>query len=191
MKVLHVLLLASALASGCARAHAKTASDAPPLDMPAPPPRDVEPDGTEAPAPVPLIAEPARNAPPRPRPAPPREPARPEPPKAEPPKPEPPPADPSRPPNEEAPRPPTTLLQTTPTVEEGDLERGILATLARANADLSHVDYRTLTTEGRAQYDQAKRFIRQAEDAARARNLVFAKTLAEKAGALAAQLAGR
>jgi outer membrane biosynthesis protein TonB len=190
MKFFYVLLLASALASGCARAHAKMPSDAPPLDMPAPPPRDVEPNETEAPAPVPLVTEPARNAPARPRPAPPREQPRPDPPKVEPPKPEPPPSEPPKPASEESTRPPTTL-QTTPTGEEGDLERGIFATIARANADLSHVDYRTLTTEGRAQYDQAKRFIRQAEDAVRARNLVFAKTLAEKAGALAAQLAGR
>jgi outer membrane biosynthesis protein TonB len=190
MKSLHVLLLASALASGCARAHAKMPSDAPPLDMPAPPQRDVEAEETEAPPPVPLVTEPARNAPARPRPTPPREPARPEPPKVEPPKPEPAPPEPPKPAGEESTRPPTTLSTTT-TGEEGDLERGIFATIARANTDLSHVDYRTLTTEGRAQYDQAKRFIRQAEDAVRARNLVFARTLADKAGALAGQLAGR
>ena len=48
-----------------------------------------------------------------------------------------------------------------------------------------------LNADAQTQYDTAKRFIRQAEDALRAKNLVFAKNLADKAAALAAQLAGR
>lgn len=190
MKCVHLLLLASALASGCARAQARMPTDALPLDMPAPPPRDVEPNETEQPAPVQLVAEPARNAPARPRPTPPREQPRPEPPKPDPPKPEAAAAEPPKPVAEEPSRAPTTL-QTTPAGEESDLERGIRATLGRANADLNRVDYRTLNADARTQYDQAKRFVRQAEDATHAKNLVFAKTLADKAAVLAAQLAGR
>jgi hypothetical protein len=53
------------------------------------------------------------------------------------------------------------------------------------------VDYNLLGAEGRANFDQARRFIAQAEDALRARNLVFAATVADKAATLAAQLAGR
>jgi hypothetical protein len=186
-----VLVLAAGLACGCARAQAaKTTPDGPPLDMPAPPPRDVEPTSTEVPPPVPLPQEPARTTlpPPRQRPAPTREPARQEPPKPEPPPPEPP--KPAPPPPAEEPKQPSTL-QTKPAGEEGDVERTIRATLTRATTDLNRVDYRTLNTEARAQYDFAKAYIRQAEDAIRQKNLVFAKTNADKAAVLAAQLAGR
>jgi len=181
---------------GCgAGAQAKTTPDNPPLDMPAPPPRDVEPTEVETPPPVPLAQEPARNAPTR-RTQPAREPARTEPARpAEPPKAEPtPPAEAAKPvtpaPTEEPPKPPTTL-QTTPSGAEGDLERTIRATLTRATSDLMRVDYRTLNADAKTQYDYAKRYMRQAEDAMRAKNMLFARTLAEKAAVVAAQLAGR
>ena len=158
MMKLYPLLLVSVLASGCVRTAAKTTPDAPPLDMPAPPPRE---------------------NPPRPA-----EPAKPvEPPKIEPPIETPLPV-------EEAPRPPSTL-QTTPTTAEGEVERGIRASLSRANLDLNRIDYRLLNADAKTQYDTAKRFIRQADDAMRAKNLVFAKSLADKAAALAAQLGGK
>jgi hypothetical protein len=187
------MVLAAVLASGCAKAQAaRTTPDGPPLDMPASPPRDVETAGGEAPPPMPLPQEPARNAPPRTRPTPPPREPRQEPPKPEPPKPEPPapaaPAPTTPPPDE--PRPPS-ILQTKPPGEEGDVERGIRAMLNRASSDLSRVDYRTLNTDARSQYDSAKLFIRQAEDAVRKKNLEFAKSMAEKASSLAAQLAGR
>ena len=65
------------------------------------------------------------------------------------------------------------------------------ASLSRANADLSRIDYRMLNADAKTQYDTAKRFIRQADDAMRTKNLVFAKNLADKAAALAAQLGGK
>ena len=174
------------------RAAAKTTPDAAPLDMPAPTPREVEPSEPEAPQPVPLVSEPARNAPPRARPTP-REPAAPRtadaPKPAEPPKVEPPVVEAPKPPEEPA-RPPSTL-QTTPATLEGDVERGIRASLTRANADLNRIDYRMLNADAKTQYDTAKRFIRQADDAIRTKNLVFAKNLADKAAALAAQLGGK
>jgi len=191
-RIAFLFVLGAFAASGCSRAAAKSSPDNPPLETPAPPPRDVEPIDTETPAPVPLPQEPARNAP-RLRPAPssqqPRE-NRTEPPKVEPPKPEPPPAAAEPPKPEEAPRPPTTL-QTMPTTAEGEVERSIHATLQRANADLNRVDYRTLNADAKNQYDTAKSIIRQANEAIRAKNLLFAKNLADKAAALAAQLAGR
>jgi hypothetical protein len=182
-----VVLLAPLL-PGCTHAQAKTTPDAP-LDMPAPPPREAEPSEVEAPAPVPLIAEPARNTPARPRPTAPREPRPPEPPKPEPPKPEPPPAEPPKP-VEDPPNTPTTL-QTTPATAEGVVERAIRASIAKANTDLGRIDYRVLNADARTQYDTAKRFINQADGAMRSKNLLFAKNLADKAAALAAQLAGR
>jgi hypothetical protein len=186
MKFLFLLLLAVTLASACTRAHAKTTPDSPPLDMPASPPRDVEPSDVETPLPVPLPQEPARNTPVRPRPTPPRDQPRVEPAKPEPPKSEPPPAE--LPKAEEPPKPPP-LLQTTPATAEGETERIIHATLTRAAADLNRVDAARLNPDARTQYDTAKSFIRQADAAVRAKNLVFAKNLADKAAVLAAQLA--
>jgi outer membrane biosynthesis protein TonB len=171
--------------AGCAHAQARTTPDAP-LDMPAPPPRDVEPNDADVQPPAPLVPEPVRSAPARPRPAPP---PRAEPPKAESPKPDATAAESPRP-AEEAPKPPTTL-QTAPATVEGERERAIRATLTRATSDLNRVDYRALNADARTQYDTAKRFIRQADDAMRTKNLVFAKNLAEKAAVLAAQLGGR
>jgi hypothetical protein len=89
-------------------------------------------------------------------------------------------------------KPPSTLL-TTPADAEAELERTIYGVIARARADLNRVDWRGLNVDGRTQYDTAKRFIQQAHEALdpRTRNLVFAKTVADKALVLAAQLASR
>jgi len=178
--------LPALLAAGCAHAAAKSTPDMPGLEMPAPPPRDVEPAEVEPPPPVPLVTEPARNPSARTRPAPPRA----EPPKPEPAKPEPPPLVIEPKPAEEPPKPPTTL-QTTPATAEGEVERGIRASLQHATTDLNRVDYRALNRDARTQYDMAKRFVSQAEDAIRTKNLLFAKNFAEKAATIAAQLAGR
>jgi outer membrane biosynthesis protein TonB len=188
-RLLYAVLLA-VLVSACSHAHAKTSPDNPALDVPAPPQHEVEPSENDAPPPVPLPQEPARNTPARPRSAPPREQPRAEPPRQEPPKPEPAPPATEPPKPEETPRPPTTL-QTMPTTAEGGAERAIRALLLRANNDLNRVDYRALNADARNQYDTAKQIIQQAERAISGKNLAFAKTLADKAAALAAQLAGR
>src|SRR5207253_801141 len=94
-------------------------------------------------------------------------------------------------PAEEPPKPPPTTLQTTPATAEGEVERGIRASLQRATENLNRVDYRALNADARTQYDTAKRFVIQADDAIRTKNLVFAKSIAEKAATIAAQLAGR
>ncbi len=165
---LWLLLVMAPLAAGCTHAQAKATPEMPPLAMPAPPPRDVEPTEIDAPEPLPLVAEPAHTAPARPRPAPP---PKTEPAKVEPPKPEPVPVEPPKP-AEEPPKPPT--LQTTPATVEGEVERGIRASLQRATADLNRVDYRALNADARTQYDTAKRFVTQADDAIRTKNLVYA-----------------
>jgi hypothetical protein len=186
------VLILGGTAAGCTRVKAKTALDVPALEVPAPPARDVEPAEAEPPQPATLPQEPTRTAPPRPRPAPgTATPPRPDTPKPEPPKSEPPPiAEPVRP-ADESPRPPTTTLQTTPAQAEVEVERGIRATLTRASSDLNRIDYRVLNSEARTQYDIAKRFISQSDAAIRAKNLEYARTLADKAAALAVQLGGK
>ena len=181
-----VLALCVSGASACTRAHAKILPESPPLDMPVSPPREVAANDTEAPPPMPLPEEPARNPPARLRPPPAREQPRAEPKTPDPPKAEPPPAEPPK--SEEPPKPPT-LLQTTPATAEGEVERAIRTALSRAASDLNRVDVARLNAGAREQYDTAKSFIRQADAAVRAKNLVFAKNLADKAAVLAAQLA--
>ena len=176
------------LLSGCTRVQARVTPEAPPLDVPAAPARVIETADVEAPAPVPM-PDPARRPPVlRPESAPTGRAARPEP-RSEAPRPEA--TAEVLKAVEEAPRAPATTLQTTPTGTEGDIERVIRGTLNRASGDLNRVDYRALNADARMQYDTAKRFVQQAEEAVRAKNLVFAKNLADKAATLAAQLAGR
>lgn len=175
----------ASLASGCFGLRAKAVALPTPLDMPEPPPRVVEVHEPDVPPPISLPEEPVRNTPTRPRPTPPA---------AENPKPPQPPA-PETPadvpkPEELAPRPAPTL-QTTPTQGEQEVERRIRRQLDQATADLGRINYQNLSSDGRTQYDMAKRFVSQAEEALKTRNLTFAVTMAEKAATLAMQLAGR
>lgn len=173
--------------AGCTHAQAKAVVELPALDMPAAPPRVVE---VVEPPPTPQIAlpdEPVTNLRPRPAPATRQENARP----SEPPKSEQQVATEPVKPVDEGPRPPATALQTTPTQREGEVERGVRILIAQAMNDLNRVNYQALNAGARNQYDTAKRFATQAEDALRSRNLVFANNLADKAAALAAQLLGR
>ncbi len=174
------------ISAGCHRAHAKTLPESPPLEVPAVPPRQVDPIEVETPQPMPLPEEPARTPTPRLRPSPQQTP-RAEQPRTEAPKIEQPPVEAPKP--EEEPAKPPTLLQTTPPNTEGDLERGIRASLTRAQTDLNRIDAARLNADARVQYETAKSFIRQAEQAVRAKNLSFAKIVADKAAVLAAQLA--
>ncbi len=181
-----MLALLALLVSSCTRTHAKTMPEVPdaPLDVPAPPPRDIE--TTDVTPPQPPLPEPPplSTPPPRPRPAPPREQPRPEPPKPD--------APPEQPkPAEEPPARAAGTLQTTPATAEGELERTVRATLNRATSELNRIDYRVLNADAKTQYDTAKRFIRQADEAIRAKNLLFAKNLADKAATISAQLRAR
>jgi outer membrane biosynthesis protein TonB len=189
MKRLSILLLLGAvLASGCARTRAKAMPDNPPLDMPPPPAHDVESSDENPPEPVGLPSEPARTTTIRPRQPPP--PMRTEAPRAEP-KPEAPPPEPPKPSASEEPARSAPTLQTAPAEAEAELEKSVRTVMARAQHDLNRIDYRSLNQEARDQYEYAKSFIRQADDAIRVKNLPFAKTVADKAAVLAAQLAGR
>lgn len=177
-----LLCVMAAAAPGCARARANTVPGGPPLDVPAPPARVVVPLEVQADVqePVPLPEGPPE-PPARPRDATPRDvPARA--------------ADVPRIADEVPPPPlpqPTTTLQTTPAAAQGEVERAIRATMVRAAGDLNRIDYRALDADARTQYDTAKRFIEQAEEAMHIRNLPFAKNLADKAAVLATQLSAR
>jgi hypothetical protein len=52
--------------------------------------------------------------------------------------------------------------------------------------DLSRVSQASLNADGRTQYEAARRFVQQSEEALKARNLVYAGKLADKAAAMAA-----
>jgi hypothetical protein len=184
-------VLAGALtASGCLGAQAKTIPEIPPLDVPAAPPRHVEANEPEMPPPLSLPDEPSPSQPSRQAPVPAQ---RADAPRAAEPKPGTPPVEPPKV-SEEGAKPPVSppsTLQTTPTQREVEVERHVRQQLTHASGDLNRIDYQALNTDARTQYDTAKRFVAQAEDALRARNLVFANNLAEKAAALASQLVSR
>ena len=79
------------------------------------------------------------------------------------------------------------LLQTT--ANPAEVERQTKAQLLVAQRDLDRVAGRPLSANGKVQYDTARGFIRQAEDALTAKNLALARELADKAASLASQLA--
>ena len=184
MKVLGrgaILVLLACGSAGCAALHARAAPE--PLATPPPPPRVLIPllesaplANTESPlaapnpdAPREVILE-----------APPRAPGRTEPrPVAA----ASPPAD--APPDAGPVEVPRTLQATANAAATEQRVRTLLASAAR---DLGRIDYRALGENGRAQYDVAKRFARQAEEALRDRNVVFAEQLADKAAGLATLL---
>jgi hypothetical protein len=77
------------------------------------------------------------------------------------------------------------------TANAAEVERTIRARMAEASRDLDRTDYRLLSAERRAQYGTAKRFLQQADEALKVKNLVFAEQLADKAATLAAALVQR
>lgn len=180
-----ILALTASAAAACAKQKPVIAADGPALAMPLPPARvfapPEEPIPVQVPQPEVADAEPPKPAPPRavrpPRSAPPAEAAKPEP--------EPPPvvAAPAQP-------EPGRELRTTSSAADAAAEKQVRDLLQKASRDLNRIDYRKLSNEGRSQYDQAKRFAEQADQAIKERNFVFATTLAEKAATLAAQLGG-
>ena len=183
---LPLLLLSVVPLWSCTHASAKTAKLPPPMEVPAPPPRVIETVEVPQPPPVGLVEEPARQPirPPAGQ-APRTEAARPRGLEGQK-------SDTAEVPRAEEPSRPATTLQTTPTEAEAEVERAIRAVMGRASADLARVNYQALNADARNQYDTAKRFVQQADAELRTtRNLVFARNLADKAAALAAQLAGR
>jgi len=167
--------------SACAKARAESAPDGPPLRIPVPPEHVLVP--VEPPAD--LASAPEPEPPPPPTATAPRTPAA----RPAPAKPQPAPPAAATPPTQPPPAEPREL--TAPSPASGANERSVRDLLTRATRDLNRVDYSRLSTDGRAQYEQSKRFSEQAEQALKERNLIFAATLADKAATLAAELLGK
>lgn len=175
-----IVVVLAALFAGCSKVHARTEPVMPELTPPPPPPRVVEqyaeePTVAEEPSPTDTAAvttPPARTTP---KPVPPRIDANA--------KPEPPRVEPERP----ATQPPSLTLKPAPGSQSAT-EASIRDLLARATRDLGRVNYNSLTGDGKAQYDTARRFIQQSEDALRNGNLVFAGKIADKAATMASVL---
>jgi len=176
--VLGVGLLGVGSFAGCATAQAARVADGPPLEVPAAPVRVIAPieesviaSPTPVPEPESTASTPAAARPAAPRPA------------AQPP------AAATAPPPAAAP-PPDNRVLAAPTTNAVS-EQSVRAMLSRANQNLARLNRQRLSGDGQANYDQARRFAQQAEQALRERNVVFAATLADKAETLAAELTRR
>ena len=168
-------LAAAALTSGCASARASAPAPLPTLTAPEAPPRVVaeylpdpplpaEPVSTEAVAASPSSPRPARREPPRPDNQ----------------------VGPQGPPAPAPAQQPSLAMQNTGANAKAD--QSVRSLLAQAGRDLERVVYQSLDADGRAQYDTARRFMQQADEALKSRNVVFAGKLADKAAIMAAVL---
>lgn len=188
-----LLMLALALhAVACTAARAQVQpEDHPALVVPPVPPRVIDPLPSEPPPIEPVGELPAAPAnPPRSRP-PAREQNRPSTPESKPAEakpPDTPPVDPAAGTQTTPAPPPVQPLRTPGTADGPEMAKQVRETLDRANRTLSNIDYQALKPDSRANYDNAKSFIKQAEDALKANNLVVAKLLAERAENIAKQL---
>ena len=178
---------ASLLAGACASASAKSKGE-PALNMPPAPPRLIEPSPEPPPEPVNDLPVVAPMPPPAPSPRASRTAPRPQPEK--------PPEKPAETvPDTPAPvpqppaQPPAQLR--TPQSADGSAGRTVQSTIDNARAMLSKVDYQKLSKERQKAYDDANRFIIEADAAVKQGNLVFAQGVANKAETLARELAGR
>jgi hypothetical protein len=178
MMLMRVALIVSltALLGGCAAKAQVLEAPLPLLDPPAPPPRVV---AAYEPEPEPIAITPAAEptTPVRPPARPPRSEQRPEPT-----------ATPEPAENVARPAPGPSLTLTPTPGSEAQTVTAIRDLLNRASRDLSRVNVTSLNNDGRSQYDTARRFIQQANDALSTRNIVFAGKLADKAATMAAVL---
>jgi outer membrane biosynthesis protein TonB len=188
-RALLLLIVVPAAACASASAKAKAPEVRPPLTVPAPPPRMIEPlPSTEAPSLEPVGDLPAAPTPPAPRPRqqPPRDQAKVEP------KPE---SKPETPVETTAPTAPAAApvppLRTDSNTDGPEAVKQVRDVMERANRMLGSIDYRSLGNERKANYDSAKSFIKQAEEALKAGNSVFAKSLADNAERIAKELGGK
>lgn len=165
--------LTAALGACAAKAQVRTEVEMPLLDPPPAPPRvvasyPIEPENV--PAPVVEAAAPAR---------PPVRTQRPE-------RPEP--AQSAPEPAQESARPAPSLTLTPSPGTETQTAAAIRDLMARAARDLARVNQASLNADGRTQFDTARRFLQQADEALKTRNIVFAGKLADKAATMAAVL---
>jgi hypothetical protein len=163
-RVAAIVLLTVSLVACAARAQVLTEVEVPLLDPPPPPPRVVAVYTAPEPPPVAPTVEPA--APVRPPARPPRPEQKPEP------------ATTPEPVESSArPSPGPSLTLTPSPGSESQTAAAIRDLLERATRDLSRVNPATLNADRRSQFDTARRFIQQAEEALKVRNIVFASKL--------------
>jgi outer membrane biosynthesis protein TonB len=188
-RVLVLLTLVPIVA--CASAQAKAPTEKPALEVPPVPPRTVDPPlppPPEAVAPLPATTEqPPSPTTPRNKPQtrePNREPAKPPDSKPEPPPVEPPPPAPA------AASVPPLRTPDTPAASDAAARAGRDA-IDRVRKTLESVDYRLLKPALQKEYENAKQFLVQSEDALKVGNYELARSLADKAERIAKQLQGR
>jgi hypothetical protein len=192
VKAAFVALLILLTAAACVHTQAKIQPEPPPLDVPPAPPRVVQPTPADE---VPQVPDTAATGsapvkPPAGRAGTPRAEA----PKAEAAKPDA--AKPETPSEatKAAAQPDVTRAATLETPlpgGESEATYTIKKQLGKANDDLNHVNTAGLSKDGKSQYDAARGFIEQAEQALKERNFVYASKLADKAATLASLLLGR
>jgi hypothetical protein len=171
--------LYAGLAAGCAKARAATVPDGPPLAVPPPPARVVGPVEESPVTPAPVEPPPRAAVDPPPvevAPTPARRPAA---------------SELSEPVSPAVAADAPRELRAGSTPADAEMDRKVRALLALSLRTLNQVDYRRLSAAGREQYDQARSFGEQAEQALTERNYVYAETLADKAAKLAVELAAR
>ena len=169
-------LTAATLSGGCASARASAPVPMPTLVPPEAPPRVVAEYQPDPPLPAePVSAEAVTASPRTTRPA-----------RRDPPRPETAVEEPQGPPARVQAPQPSLAMQNTGANAKAD--QSVRTLLAQATRDLERVVYQTLDADGRAQYDTARRFMQQADEALKSRNVVFAGKLADKAATMAAVL---
>ena len=176
LRILAPLVFTAALSACAAKAQVLADVEMPLLDPPPPPPRVVvtyaEPEPLPVAPPVEAAVTPARPAP-RPQ----RAEQKPEP------------VDTPPEPIVAATRPSGPALTLTPTPgSEAQTVTAIRSLMDRAARDLQRVNAGALNHDGRTQLETARRFLQQADDALKVRNIVFAGRLADKAATMAAIL---
>lgn len=170
---------------GCSKPQAKPQLEPEPLRVPPVPERVVSPvvletaEAAPAPEPPPETTTPVRRPAPRPRTR--NDASKPEPPAAD--------AVPEAPPAAVA--APAPLIRKPQAADPNESARKIRELIDRAGRDLTRINYAVLKGETRQQYDQAKRFMEQAEEALRGKNFDIASYLADKAQTMARELVGQ
>jgi hypothetical protein len=182
------------LLAACASAQAKGGPNKPGLNVPAPPPHEIElpAEPLEPVGEVPGTAMGAGSTAPhsgRPATTKPQD-AKPEG-KSEPPKADAPASPPQPEPAPPLPPPVPTPQLKTPQANTDAAAKTVRTTIDRARATLSTVNFGPLSNERKKAYKDAQLFLQQAEDALKEGNIVFAQANATKAETLARELAGR
>jgi hypothetical protein len=171
--------------AACTTTRAEVALERPALDVPPPPPRTIvplpPPPQSPRPEPVPDLGEPGTSTVAKPRPPREKEATKTEPKPEEKPAEAPPPANPS-------PVPPLRIPAGGDPNEQAAQIRG---SIDRTLGMLNGIDYGKLADTRKKQYDEAKLFATQADQALKDTNLVVAKEFADKAERLTKELTSR